>query len=153
MPAEPDAETPASSPAVPPGRLWRPKPWLWAVAGLLVVASLFVLLSPVTVVYQLDSHGNPANLQVLSETRSDQVLDIPSDWDAPDGTPVTYVTSVRLGCGTAFTSGENEAKEPGGVPACSSGERPRTIVGWILAGLGLLGFAAGFVPRLLSRRS
>lgn len=124
--------------------LRRPRPWAWAVSVLMFIAGLVFLLLPVTALYYLDDHGNPYQVETIYGTRSDQVLGLPADMFGP-GQPPTDVTSVRLGCGTAFGHGKGEVKEgPDGPKACSTAERSRTIAGWLLFGLGVLGFAGGF---------
>lgn len=133
-----------NAPRMSTGPLERPKPWAWAASALLFIAGLVFLLLPVTALYYLDGHRDPYHVETIYGTRSDQVLGLPAGMFG-HGDPPTDVTSVRLGCGTAFDSGKGEAKEgPDGPKACSAAERPRTIGGWLLTGLGVLGFAAGF---------
>lgn len=153
---EPDPRDP-NSPPMPVNPLRRPRLWVWAVSVLMFIAGLVFLLLPVTAIYYLDGQGDPYDIETLYATRSDEVLGLPAGMFGP-GQPPTDVTSVRLGCGTAFNSGVGEVREgPDGPKACATAERPRTIVGWLLTGLGVLGFAAGFAlspgnPRIRGKR-
>lgn len=122
--------------------LRRPRPWTWALSVLLFIAGLVLLLLPVSVVYYLDGHGNPYQIDTIYGTRSDEELGLPAGMFGP-GQPPTDVTSIRLDCGTAFGPGAGE--EPAGPEACSIAEQPRTVAGWLLTGLGVVGFAGGFV--------
>lgn len=124
--------------------LRRPRLWARAAAALMLIAGLVFLLLPVTAIYSLDSDDNPYDIENIYGTRSDEALELPADMFGP-GRPATDVVSVRLGCGTAFSSGEGEVKEgPDGPKACAVAERPRTIAGWLLTVLGVFGPVAGF---------
>ncbi|HZE39453.1 MAG TPA: hypothetical protein VE172_11655 [Stackebrandtia sp.] len=50
---------------------------------------------------------------------------------------------VRLGCGTAFTTGKDESNryylEEDGPAACAELEKPRRVVGLVLAAIGVIG--------------
>ncbi|MBO0803813.1 MAG: hypothetical protein J2P25_12165 [Nocardiopsaceae bacterium] len=140
---EPDQRD-LNSPRMPVSPFRRPRPWAWALSTLMFIAGLVFLLLPVTALYYLGGHGNPYNIETIYGTRSDEMLELPAGMFGP-GQPPTDVTSVRLGCGTAFSSGEGEMKEgPSGPKACSAAEQTRTIAGWLLVGLGILGFGVGF---------
>lgn len=142
---EPDLRDPGS-----PGMLFnplrRPRLWTWTLSTLMIIGGLVLLLLPVTALYYLDDNDSPYDIRTMYTTRSDQTMILPSDLVETDSSkPFTLLTSVRLGCGTALNSGENEVEhEPDGPQACSSAEAPRTIAGWSLAGLGVLGFVGGF---------
>lgn len=141
---EPDLRDP-NSPQMLLNPLRRPRLWTWGLSILMFIGGMVLLLLPVTALYYLDDNGNPYDVETIYGTRTDQNLIMPSDLTAPADQPVTLVTSVRLGCGTAFNPGEDETKQgPDGPRACSTAEAPRTIAGWSLAGLGMLGFVTGF---------
>ena len=123
--------------------LRRPKLWAWTVCVLMVVTGMIFLVLPVTAVYIIDGQGHVHDVQTVYANRSDQVIVAPADLLDPSQ-PVTLEVFARLSCGTAFTSGTGEADErDGGPPACAAAERPRMIVGWLLVGLGVVGFAGG----------
>jgi hypothetical protein len=136
---EPDGRLPGEPPRR--GARW----WIGAVvAAAVFVTGMVFLLLPVTTVYYLDDHGNPYDVRSLYATRSDQMLLLPADL-LDKSTSQTAVTSVRLGCGTAFSGPDSKLSgEAHGEDACSTAEQTRTIVGWLGVGLGLLG-AAGLV--------
>lgn len=134
-------EQPTDDPDLPVSPLRRARLWVWAASILMFIAGLVFLMLPVTVVYYLGDHHKPYDVETVYATRSDQVLVGRKDLD--DSSPV--VTSVRLGCGTALDHGKGEVKQgPDGPKACAIAERPRTIAGWLLVALGVLGFGAGF---------
>jgi hypothetical protein len=123
----------------------RPKLWTRTLTVLMFLGGLVLLLLPVTALYYLDDNGNPYDVRTIYATRSDQTMTFPSDLFEPGSSePFTMLTSVRLGCGTAFNPGKNEEKKFSGPRACSSAEAVRTIAGWSLAGLGVFGFATAF---------
>jgi hypothetical protein len=118
---------------------------IWVVSTVLIIGGLVVWLIPVTAVYYRGEKAGPYDIRTIYGTRSDQTLIFPSNLEDPDSTePVTLVTSVRLGCGTALSDGENETEEPDGPEACSSAEWNRNAGGFGLVVLGGLGIFAGF---------
>lgn len=127
----------------------RPALWIGLASAAVFLTGIVFLLLPVTALYYLDGNGNPYHVETLYGTRSDQMLGLPKDMFGP-GDPPDSVTSVRVGCGTAFSSPETETIPDAHAGAgCAAAERPRTIVGWLGVGSGVLG-AAGLV--VASRR-
>jgi len=122
-------------------RLWTR---LLAVAALLAAA--YFTLIPRTALYYVGDDGHPAGVEALYSwgTGGDQtILGDLSDLGGPAGA----AESVRLGCGTAFTSGPHETAERTGPEACAAIEAPRRIGALLLLVLGVAGLAgAGRLP-------
>lgn len=117
--------------------------------------ALWLLLVPRIALYFVNDEGTPFDIDVKyawGRGTSDQVFILPSQLLAEEGVTVEtadrdgLVTSVRLNCGTVFTSGDREQDSPGGEAACSEIETPRWIGG---AGLGVLGIVGLVVARRL----
>ncbi|MFG2784510.1 hypothetical protein ACGFY7_42620 [Streptomyces prunicolor] len=138
--------------------LRRPRFWVRLVSITVFLLAGWLLLVPRTASYLVSDEGRPYDMSVLySWDTSDQTLIFPKAFfeedSADTGESSELVTSVRLDCGTAFTSGENEDARPGdGEEACSEVETPRRFLGLGLVLLGAAGlWSAPRLSRLLSR--
>lgn len=124
--------------------LMRPRLWIRIASLAALLAAAWLLLIPRTALYSVDDEGRPQDVRAkwswsYSGRDGNVTMIHPSDL-VDTGEPVKLTTSVRLGCGTAFTSGEYEGEEPHGKAACSQMETPRRIIGLPLAALGVIGF-------------
>ncbi|WP_158684591.1 hypothetical protein [Amycolatopsis orientalis] len=147
-----DDPRPATSPdpegQAVPGRSRKPRRtalWIGLASAAFFVAGFVFLLLPVTALYYLDDHENPYRVETLYGTRSDQMLILPKALlDVADSGALSsssdLVTSVRVGCGTAFSSPDAKlSADAHGAEGCAAAERPRMIMGWLGVGLGVLG--------------
>lgn len=142
----------------------RPRLWVRLVSVVALGFALWLLVVPRMALYYFDDERfgvddvQPFGVDVTyawGRGTSDQMLILPARGWGED--PITgeggvdgMVTSVRLNCGLVFTSGDNEAKVPGGAAACAEIETPRRISGILLALLGITGL--GLAGRITSSR-
>lgn len=113
-------------------RLWVR---LGSVAAFLIAA--YLLLIPRTALYYVGDDGHPYGIEVLYSWSTGGDQTIIGDFSETGNADVRE--SVRLGCGTAFTSGGRETSASGGAEACSAVEVPRRIGGLVLVALGIAG--------------
>lgn len=131
----------------------RPAPWVRLLSVAALLAAVWLLLVPRTALYYVDDQGQPEDVySVLSwSTGRDQMMLLDKNMFEQNA-PSDFATSVRLGCGTAFTAGDNEGKRDAhGPEACAQIETPRLIIGIGAAVLGVLGFP--FATRLSRRQA
>jgi hypothetical protein len=143
----------------------RPRLWVRLASVVALGFALWLLLVPRIALYYLDNDNGhvdddqPYGVDVKyawGRGTSDQMLIVPAHgWGDED--PIAWhggvdgmVSHVRLNCGLVFTSGDNEAKAPGGAAACAEIETPRLIGGIMLALLGITGL--GLAGRIRSSR-
>lgn len=141
----------------------RPRLWVRLASVVALGFALWLLLVPRIALYYLDNDNGhvdddqPYGVDVKyawGRGTSDQMLIVPAHgWGDED--PIAWhggvdgmVSHVRLNCGLVFTSGDNEAKAPGGAAACAEIETPRLIGGILLALLGITGL--GLAGRIRS---
>jgi hypothetical protein len=131
----------------------RPQLWVRLLSVAALLFALWLLLTPRTVLYYVDDQGNPEEVYSVYSWSAgrDQMMMLDKNMFERGGTP-DFATSVRLGCGTALTEGENEGKrDKHGPEACSQIETPRLLIGMGAAVLGVVGFP--FAARLSRRQA
>lgn len=116
----------------------RPRWWVLVPAVVAVVASAWLLLVPVTVVYAT-SKDNPAPYDVASRyswwtTEQNFVYS-----DTGTGQVAHLVNGIRLDCANVVGTGDHELAAPSGPEACASVETPRSVVALVLFALGVVG--------------
>ncbi|WP_156935421.1 hypothetical protein [Pseudonocardia spinosispora] len=107
-------------------------------AVLAVVASVWLLLVPVTVVY-VTGKDHPAPYDIATRyswwtTEQNFVYS-----DTGTGQVAHLVNGVRLDCSNIVGTSDHELAAPSGPAACASVESPRFIWSLVLFGLGLTG--------------
>lgn len=117
-------------------------------AVLAVVASAWLLLVPVTVVY-VTSKDHPAPYDIATRyswwtTEQNFVYS-----DTGTGQVAHLVNGVRLDCSNIVGTGSHELAAPSGSDACASVETPRFIASLVLFALGLTGLLV--VARVAAR--
>jgi hypothetical protein len=119
------------------------RPWVWLAAAVVAFGfAAWLLLIPRSAVYYVDDDGHPYDVRAVNSSgRSDQMMSGPFDM----ADPTEFATSIRIGCGTAFTTGEHPDSWPGIDEACSQIETPRRITGISLTVLGVAGLVCAFL--------
>lgn len=126
----------------------RPRWWVLVAAVLAVVASVWLLLVPVTVVY-VTSKDHPAPYDIATRyswwtTEQNFVYS-----DTGTGQVAHLVNGIRLDCSNVVGTGSHELAAPSGPETCASVETPRLIGALVLFALGLTGLLV--LPRVPAR--
>lgn len=127
--------------------LRRPRRWVRIAVTVLIGAALWLLLTPITVVYfTTDRDAAPRVVAVLYSWRTSDQEVVYTDGGVDQSRPVqdaNLVNGYRLSCGSSFTTGSHEVEhQPDGPQVCSTTEKPRLLVGMSLLLIGVLGLVA-----------